>query len=292
MDHFPAPPARDNPDIEAWWLGRIAYREAWDLQHDLVARRVAGEIPDTLLLLEHPRVLTLGRHATEENVVVPADYLASIGVEVIRVERGGEVTYHGPGQLVAYPILGLGELGLLPRPYVRILEAAMIETAASYGVAAGRREGYPGVWCDPDSPLPRKLGALGVKIERNVSYHGIALNVTTDLADFNLINPCGLTSIGVASIAREAGWKGEAAAPSTASVEECGRRFATSIGRLLDEARAAQARAAGAVGNAGPEADASAAASGGGPAPVGAIPVRDAIATSPAGSAAVARSSG
>lgn len=230
--------------LDVRWLGRIAYRDAWDLQHDLVARRIAGQVPDTLLLLEHPRVLTLGRNAAEDNVVVPADYLASIGVEVIRVERGGEVTYHGPGQLVAYPILGLGELGLLPRPYVRILEAAMIETAASYGVVADRREGYPGVWCAPASPLPRKLGALGVKIERNVSYHGIALNVTTDLADFNLINPCGLISIGVTSVAHEAGWNGDAARPSTASVEECAGRFAGTFGRLLDAARAAHAGAA------------------------------------------------
>jgi lipoyl(octanoyl) transferase len=191
-------------------------------------------------------VLTLGRHATEEHVIVPVDYLAGIGVEVIRVERGGEVTYHGPGQLVAYPIVRLGERGLLIRPFVRLLEAAMIETAASYGVAAARREGYPGAWCDPGSALPRKLGALGVRVEQDVSYHGIALNVTTDLDDFGLINPCGLTSIGVTSIARERGWPPALSAPSTESVEVAGRRFAAAFRRLIepDENRRAGAGAA------------------------------------------------
>ncbi len=229
--------------LDVRWLGRVPYREAWALQHGLVADRAADRVPDTLLLLEHPRVLTLGRHATEEHVIVPVDYLAGIGVEVIRVERGGEVTYHGPGQLVAYPIVKLGERGLLIRPFVRLLEAAMIETAASYGVVAARREGYPGAWCDPDSALPRKLGALGVRVEQDVSYHGIALNVTTDLDDFGLINPCGLTSIGVTSIARERGWPPALSAPSTESVEVAGRRFAAAFRRLLepDETRGIRA---------------------------------------------------
>lgn len=231
--------------LDVRWLGRVPYREAWDLQHGLVADRAADRVPDTLLLLEHPRVLTLGRHATEEHVIVPVDYLAGLGVEVIRVERGGEVTYHGPGQLVAYPIVKLGGRGLLIRPFVRLLEAAMIETAASYGVLAARREGYPGAWCDPDSALPRKLGALGVRVEQDVSYHGIALNVTTDLDDFGLINPCGLTSIGVTSIARERGWPPALSAPSTESVEVAGWRFAAAFRRLIepDEVRGAGARA-------------------------------------------------
>ncbi len=219
--------------LDVRWLGRVPYREAWDLQHSLVDARAADEAPDTLLLLEHPRVLTLGRNATEEHVLAPAEYLASMGVEVIRVERGGEVTYHGPGQLVAYPIVRLGDHGLLVRPFVRLLEAAMIETAATYGVHAGRREGFPGAWCDPDGPLPRKLGALGVRVERDVTYHGIALNVTTDLRDFDLINPCGLTSIGVASIAGEAGWPPQRSAPSTESVAEAARRFGERFTALL-----------------------------------------------------------
>ena len=134
--------------LEARWLGRIAYRDAWALQHELVERRVAGEIPDQLLLLEHPAVLTLGRQAEESHVLASAEGLAARGIELIRVERGGEVTYHGPGQLVAYPILALSRRGLLVRPLVRALEAAMASTCAAFGVAADRREGHPGCWCD------------------------------------------------------------------------------------------------------------------------------------------------
>jgi len=222
--------------LEIRWLGRIPYREAWDLQHALVADRAAGRRGDTLLLLEHPAVLTLGRHASDEHVLVDDAYLAGLGVEVIRVERGGEVTYHGPGQLVAYPIVRLADHGLLVRPFVRLLEAAMIETAATYGVHSERREGLPGAWCDAAGPLPRKLGALGVRVEQDVTYHGIALNVTTDLAGFDLINPCGMTAIGVTSIAREAGWPPERSAPSTDSVEMAAQRFSRSFSRLLEGA--------------------------------------------------------
>jgi lipoate-protein ligase B len=227
---------RPHMTLDVRWLGRVPYREAWDLQHSLASARADGIIPDTLLMLEHPRVLTLGRHATEAHVVASSDYLAGIGVEVIRVERGGEVTYHGPGQLVAYPIVRLGDRGLLIRPFVRLLEDAMIETAATYGVRAARRAEYPGAWCDPESALPRKLGALGVRVERDVTYHGIALNVTTDLADFALINPCGLTSIGVTSIAREAGWPAERSLPTTESVAEAATRFGDRFGTLLESA--------------------------------------------------------
>ncbi len=231
--------------LDVRWLGRMPYREAWDMQHALVDARATGDVPDTLLLLEHPRVLTLGRNATEEHVLASAEYLASMGVEVIRVERGGEVTYHGPGQLVAYPIVRLVDHGLLVRPFVRLLEAAMIDTAATYDVRADRREGFPGAWCDPDGPLPRKLGALGVRVERDVTYHGIALNITTDLRDFDLINPCGLTSIGVTSIAREAGWPPERNVPNTRSVAEAASRFAERFAALLGTAGAAEASRAG-----------------------------------------------
>ncbi len=231
MDHFPAPPARDNPEIEAWWLGRIAYREAWDLQHELAAARAAGSIPDQLLLLEHDPVYTLGRHADPTHVLASAEELAARGVEVIRVERGGEVTYHGPGQLVAYPILAIAERGLLLRPLVRALEAAMIEACAAFGVEAGRRDGHPGCWCDPDGPAPRKIGALGIRLERGVTYHGIALNVTTRLADFDAIDPCGMPGVPSTSIAREAAWQpGE---PSTTSVERAGRIFARAFATEL-----------------------------------------------------------
>jgi lipoyl(octanoyl) transferase len=218
------------------WLGRIDYRAAWAQQHALVAARAADEIPDTLLLLEHPAVLTLGRQSDPAHVRATLEELASRGIELIRTERGGEVTYHGPGQLVAYPIVRLADRGLLLRPFVRSLEAAMRETCATYGVAADRREGRPGCWVDAEGPAPRKIGALGIRIERGVTYHGIALNITTRLADFELIDPCGMPEVEVTSIAREAHWPLEA--PTTASVREAAELFAAAFGRALAAAGA------------------------------------------------------
>src|SRR5438309_11840080 len=183
--------------IEATWLGRIAYREAWERQKALVEKRAAGDIADQLLLLEHDSVLTLGRQADESHVLARPSELRRRGIEVIRVERGGEVTYHGPGQLVAYPILRLGDRGLLVRPLVTALEEAMITTCAELGVTAYRRDGHPGCWVGgaaggaAAARPPRKIGALGLRIERGVSYHGIALNIDPDLRDFELIDPCG-----------------------------------------------------------------------------------------------------
>jgi len=213
------------------WLGRIAYRDAWQLQHRLVAARAAGAIGDQLLLLEHDPVLTLGRHADESHVLASPAELARRGIELLRVERGGEVTYHGPGQLVAYPILALERRGLLLRPLVRALEAAMVETCAALGVAAARRDGHPGCWCDPDGPAPRKIGALGIRVERGISYHGIALNVSVELADFDLIDPCGMPGVRSTSIAREAGWPD--AGPSTEDVARAAAVFAPALARAI-----------------------------------------------------------
>ena len=136
--------------LHARWLGRVAYRDAHALQKRLVEARAAGEIGDQLLLLEHPAVLTLGTPVGPGPHPGAPDELARRGIEVVRVERGGEVTYHGPGQLVAYPIVRLHDRGLLLRPFVRALEAALVETCAALGVAAARRDGHPGCWCDPD----------------------------------------------------------------------------------------------------------------------------------------------
>ena len=224
--------------IDVEWLGRVPYREAWALQHELVSERAAGRIQDRLLLLEHPAVLTLGRHADASHVRATAAELARRGIEVIRVERGGEVTYHGPGQLVAYPILALSQRRLLLRPLVRALEAAMVDTCASFGVTAGRREGEPGCWVDPEGHRPRKIGALGIRVERGVSYHGIALNVAPDLADFELIDPCGMPGVESTSIAREAGWteRPAASAEIRAAVEDAGRTLAAAAVRHLDAA--------------------------------------------------------
>jgi lipoyl(octanoyl) transferase len=217
--------------LHARWLGRVAYPEAHALQKRLVDDRSAGAIEDQLLLLEHTPVLTLGRQSDPAHILATDEELATRGITVERAERGGEVTYHGPGQLVAYPIIRLNERGLLLRPFVRALEAALIETCAALGVAAARRDGHPGCWCDPDGPSPRKIGALGLRVERGVSYHGIALNVTVDLADFGLIDPCGMPGVESTSIARERG--DPPSPPTTASVEHAARVFAPAFAAAI-----------------------------------------------------------
>ncbi len=218
----------------AEWLGRIGYREAWARQKGLLERRAAGEIDDRILLLEHDPVLTLGRQSDERHVLAGPRELRRRGIEVIRVERGGEVTYHGPGQLVAYPIIRLADRGILVRPLVAALEAAMIETCAHLGVSAIRRDGHPGCWIegDPGRGRPhRKIGALGLRIERGVSYHGIALNIDVDLRDFDLIDPCGMPGLVSTSIAEELGRTAEP--PTTAAVERAGRYFAAAFAQAI-----------------------------------------------------------
>jgi lipoate-protein ligase B len=229
----------DRPEtgpLEAVWLGRADYRSVWALQKELAAARARGGIGDRLLLVEHAAVLTLGRQADESHVRATPTELAARGIELLRVERGGEVTYHGPGQLVAYPIIALSRRGLLLRPLVRALEAAMISTCAAFGVDTARRDGHPGCWIDPGGPAPRKIGALGLRVERGVSYHGIALNVDPDLDDFDLIDPCGMPGVVSTSIAAEAGRPRER--PSTSAVAEAAvvfaRAFAGQIGVVLD----------------------------------------------------------
>jgi lipoyl(octanoyl) transferase len=227
-------PPIDEPEtgpIEAAWLGRRPYREVWALQKELASARAEGRIGDRLLLVEHPAVLTLGRHADEGHVRAQPDELAARGIELIRVERGGEVTYHGPGQLVAYPIIALSRRGLFLRPLVRALEGAMVETCAAFGIVAARRDGHPGCWIDPEGPHSRKIGALGLRVERGVTYHGIALNVDPDLADFDLIDACGMADVVSTSIAREAGRPDEL--PSTERVREAGRTLAAAFAERI-----------------------------------------------------------
>jgi lipoate-protein ligase B len=224
-------PRADAGPLEASWHGRIDYRTAWDLQRRLVTERADDRIPDQLLLLEHPAVLTLGRQADETHVLASPAELKKRGIEVLRVERGGEVTYHGPGQLVAYPILKLSRRGLLVKPLVRALEGAMSQTCAALGVEAGRREGHPGCWCDPTGLEPRKIGALGLRVERGVTYHGIALNVNVDLVDFDLIDPCGEPGTRSTSIANELGRTAEP--PSTEAVARAAKIFAEALAERL-----------------------------------------------------------
>ena len=225
----PSPADASDPapsGLETHWLGRVEYGRAWALQKRLAAARADDRIGDQLLLLEHPAVLTLGRTSDPAHIRPSTDELLARAIEVVRVERGGEVTYHGPGQLVAYPILALSRRGLLVRPLVRALEDAMIDTCRALGVEAGRREGHPGCWVDPDGPALRKIGALGLRVERGVSYHGIALNVTVDLDDFELIDACGMPGVASTSIAAE---RGTAEPPSTASVAAAAPHFANAL---------------------------------------------------------------
>jgi lipoyl(octanoyl) transferase len=180
-------------------LGRIAYSDALALQEELLEQRTAGRIADTLLLLEHePAVITLGRGAKEEHVLLSREALGLQGIEVHETGRGGDVTYHGPGQLVAYPIIDLKPDRQDVRKYVAALEEVMIRVAGSYGITAGRVAGLNGAWVGSN-----KLGAVGVRIRRWVTMHGLALNVSTALDAFDLIVPCGIRDRGVTSLERE-----------------------------------------------------------------------------------------
>jgi len=176
-------------------LGRVPYRDAWALQQRWAELRRAGEIPDRLLFLEHPPVITLGRNALREHLLSSSELLAAEGIEVVETNRGGDVTFHGPGQLIGYPILDLGRIRKDVVWYVRTLEEAILRTLAELGLAAGRRSGMTGVWVGE-----RKVAAIGVHISRWITSHGFALNVDTDLGYFRHIVPCGIASYPVTSL--------------------------------------------------------------------------------------------
>lgn len=218
MEPAETPPARR---LRTRRLGVVPYRDAWALQRELAEQRKAGAIDDTLLLLEHPPVVTLGRDARHDHLkLTEAEYVAR-GIELVESDRGGDATYHGPGQAVVYVIIDLKPDRKDIRKYVRSLEQAMIDTCAEYGIEATRFDGAPGVWLPPDGipdgttdGIPgtlhgirgwRKIGALGARVSRWVTHHGIALNVNTDLTPFELIVPCGIVDKGVTSLARELG---------------------------------------------------------------------------------------
>jgi lipoyl(octanoyl) transferase len=182
-------------------LGRVAYADALALQDDLVRRRRAGEIPDTLLLLEHPHVITLGSGSHPEHVLLDADERAARGIELFETGRGGDVTYHGPGQLVGYPILDLKPDRQDLHRYLRDLEEALILVLADFGLEGGRKDGLTGVWVED-----RKLAAIGVRVSSGwITSHGFALNVATDLTYFGAIVPCGIRQHGVGSLSGELG---------------------------------------------------------------------------------------
>jgi len=176
-------------------LGLIDYQKALDLQHHLWSRRVEGEVPDLLLILEHPHVITLGRRGERSSLLVSTDVLESMKIPLFHTERGGDVTYHGPGQMIIYPILNLKEYGYLLIRYVSELEEVILSVLKDFGIEGKRDSSNRGVWADS-----AKIASIGVAIKRCVSLHGIALNYATDLKYFDLINPCGLKGKKMISI--------------------------------------------------------------------------------------------
>jgi len=205
-------------------LGLVDYAAALEVQRERVAQRKAGAIPDTLLLLEHPHVYTLGRNARQENMLVSEEFLASRGAQVFPTDRGGDVTYHGPGQLVGYPILDLTRHQRDISWYMRSLEEVFIRTANDYGIEAGRSKGAAGVWVGDD-----KLTAMGVHLSRWVTSHGFAMNVNTDLRYFEWIVPCGLQGKGVTSLAKLLGHSVEMQEVTERVVEHFGEVFGLEV---------------------------------------------------------------
>ena len=201
-------------------LGTESFRDCWARQLALVEARQRDEVPDTLLLVEHPHVFTLGRRReAEANVLMPGD------VEVIGIERGGDVTYHGPGQIVGYPIVLLGDGERDLHRYLRNLEEAMIATCGRFGLGCDREPGKTGVWMTTAEGARRKLGSIGIACRKWVTFHGIALNVTSDLSYFRRINPCGFEASVMTSMAEQLG---------AIDLAEVRRVLADELGRTLD----------------------------------------------------------
>jgi lipoyl(octanoyl) transferase len=207
-------------------LGTVPYGPTWELQDEIAAQRRTRRIGDRLLLLEHFPVYTIGRGGDDANLLATPDRLRELGAEFVRIDRGGDITFHGPGQLVAYPIVELRD-PLDLRRYVRTLEAAIIDTAARFGVRGDRLAGHPGIWVAGD----RKLAAIGVRVKRGVTTHGLALNVNVDLAWFEEMIPCGIADKGVTSLAREAGSQ----VPTDDVADELARQLAGHFGLTVGD---------------------------------------------------------
>ena len=193
-------------------LGLIEYKEAWDYQEKLFGKaqeeKKAGRKPENhLLFCEHHPVFTLGKSGAGQNLLINEEILRQKGIGFYRNNRGGDITFHGPGQIVGYPILDLEQFGMGVKKYIFSLEEAVIETLQRYGIKAGRLEGATGVWLDQDTPGARKICAIGVKASRFITMHGFAFNVNTDLSYYQYINPCGFTDKGVTSMEAELGGK-------------------------------------------------------------------------------------
>ena len=189
-------------------LGRVSYKEVWELQQRLFAEMIEAKrqgvrIPMHLIFVEHPNVYTFGKHAKKNHLLATPDMLQRLGADVFEIERGGDITYHGPGQLVVYPIFDLEQLNIGIKQYVARVEACILEVVAQYGIKAGTISDRIGVWLDIDGMEERKIAAIGIKSSRYVTMHGLALNVNTDLAMFNHIVPCGIPDKAVTSISKE-----------------------------------------------------------------------------------------
>jgi lipoyl(octanoyl) transferase len=229
--------------IQVLSLGRISYAEGLAVQQQLVAARKADLIGDTLVLLEHPPVLTLGRNSKRENVLASDELLARKGVELHVINRGGDVTYHGPGQLVGYPIFDLrgdlpGKRGphLGPVDFVRLIEEVLIRTCGDFRVMAERVKCRTGVWTLAQGAVPeKKLAAIGIHVSQGVTSHGFALNVTTDLRDFDWIVPCGIADRGVTSLELESPADPMPAAPEMmeAAINSVSRSFSRVFQRQM-----------------------------------------------------------
>jgi lipoyl(octanoyl) transferase len=214
--------------VEDW--GRVPYTEAWERQRTLFdavvqAKQQGLPHPDRLILVEHPPVYTLGRSGKAGNMLLNEAQLQAIGATLYHIDRGGDITFHGPGQLVAYPILDLEHYGLGLKEYIHVLEEAVIRTCAAYGVTGTRVPGATGVWLDKDTPRERKICAIGVRSSHFVTMHGLALNVNTDLNYFRYIHPCGFIDKGVTSLALECG--------HAVDMHEVKQRLQTALEELL-----------------------------------------------------------
>jgi lipoate-protein ligase B len=219
---------------EAYWLGRVGYGEVLALQRQRASARTRGEVEDCLLLVEHPPVITLGRGATRRHFLVGEDFLRARGIEVWEIERGGDITFHGPGQLVGYPILDLTRHGKDLHRYMRGLEEVLIRTLHRYGIRGERSVGRSGVWV-----RGAKIASIGVHVSRWVSRHGFALNVSPDLGAFDLIVPCGLRGIRMTSMAALLSQQvpveivAEAVAEQFALVFDCAVQWRSSLAAVL-----------------------------------------------------------
>jgi len=222
-------------ELRATWLGKIDYGSALNLQRSILDNRKSGSIPDSVLFLEHSHVVTLGRRADDTHLVTERSKLLASGVEIFETDRGGEATYHGPGQLVGYPIIDVRAANMGPFTYVRMLEKSIMETLTEYGINAHLVDGETGVWVDgvPDekrdsdrNPKGRKIAAIGVRISGGVTLHGFALNVSTDLSYFHHIIPCGMPDLPFTSIELESG--------ESANTRECAEKIAERLAANLE----------------------------------------------------------